>query len=63
MNLADRRLVRHLAIAVVLKLAVLALLWQVFVRDARVPVDAAAMGTHATAAADTGAGGSQGNSK
>ena len=41
MNLADRRLVRHLAIAVVLKLAVLALLWQVFVRDARVPVDAA----------------------
>lgn len=40
MNLNDRRLLRYLVNAVLLKLAVLALLWWVFVRDARVPVDA-----------------------
>ncbi|WP_439891907.1 cytochrome oxidase putative small subunit CydP [Ralstonia sp. 25C] len=36
----DRRLVRHLLIVVTLKVAVLAALWWVFVRDVRVPVDA-----------------------
>lgn len=42
MTRQDRRLVRHLAVAVALKLAVLAALWWVFVRDERVSVDAAA---------------------
>jgi hypothetical protein len=36
----DRRLVRHLLVIVTLKVAVLAALWWVFVRDHRVPVDA-----------------------
>lgn len=63
MNLADRRLLRHLFIAVVLKLVVLAVLWHVFVRDARVPVDAAAMGAHTTDTRAFGVGGSQGGSK
>ena len=36
----DQRLLRHLLIAVVVKLAILALLWWVFVREHRVPVDA-----------------------
>lgn len=39
MNLTDRRLLRYLVHAVLIKLAVLALLWWVFVRDARLPVD------------------------
>lgn len=34
----ERRLTRHLVIAVLIKLAVLVLLWWVFVRDARVSV-------------------------
>jgi hypothetical protein len=40
MNLNDRRLLRSLVHAVLIKLAVLTLLWFAFVRDARVPVDA-----------------------
>ena len=39
MNLTDRRLLRYLVHAVLIKLAVLALLWWAFVRDARLPVD------------------------
>ncbi|MDI1261516.1 cytochrome oxidase putative small subunit CydP [Aquabacterium sp.] len=35
----ERRLVRHLATAVLIKLVVLALLWWIFVRDARVSAD------------------------
>jgi 4-amino-4-deoxy-L-arabinose transferase-like glycosyltransferase len=46
MTRQDRRLVRHLAIAVALKLAVLAALWWAFVRDERVSVDAAATAAH-----------------
>ncbi|MGD9832218.1 MAG: cytochrome oxidase putative small subunit CydP [Piscinibacter sp.] len=38
--MTDRRLVRHLAIAVLLKLLALVVLWVAFVRDARVDVDA-----------------------
>lgn len=34
----EKRLVRHLVIAVALKLALLAALWWLFVRDARVSV-------------------------
>jgi hypothetical protein len=36
----DRRLLRHLVIAVLLKLAVLVALWWAFVRESRVDVDA-----------------------
>lgn len=36
----EQRLLRHLVIAVAVKLAVLAALWWVFVRDQHVPVDA-----------------------
>ena len=35
----ERRLVRHLVTAVVVKLLLLTALWWLFVRDARVPVD------------------------
>lgn len=36
----DRRLLRHLLVVVAVKLVLLALLWWVFVREHRVPVDA-----------------------
>jgi hypothetical protein len=36
----EKRLLRHLVIAVVVKLALLTTLWWLFVRDARVQVDA-----------------------
>ena len=49
MTRQDRRLARHLAIAVALKLAVLAALWWAFVRDERVSVDAAATAAHLSA--------------
>jgi hypothetical protein len=39
MTPADRRLLRHLIIAVLIKLIVLTALWWVFVRDARINVD------------------------
>lgn len=48
---ADSRLVRHLALAVLLKLAVLAALWWWLVRDARVSVDAQAAAAHVAAPA------------
>lgn len=35
----ERRLLRHLVTAVLIKLAVLLVLWHAFVRDARVSVD------------------------
>ena len=37
--MTHQRLLRHLAVAVLIKLAVLVLLWWLFVRDARVTVD------------------------
>ncbi|MDE2203528.1 MAG: hypothetical protein KGJ38_12535 [Burkholderiaceae bacterium] len=40
MSTNDRRLVRHLLVIVTIKVAVLGALWWVFVRDARVAVDA-----------------------
>ncbi|MDP1900631.1 MAG: hypothetical protein Q8K96_09290 [Rubrivivax sp.] len=40
MTCDEQRLVRHLVTAVLVKLVVLTALWWVFVRDARVPVDA-----------------------
>jgi multidrug resistance efflux pump len=36
----DHRLLRHLVIAVVVKLLILTALWWFFIRDNRVPVDA-----------------------
>jgi len=36
----DRRLLRHLVIAVLLKLALLVALWWAFVRESRVDIDA-----------------------
>lgn len=40
MTLTDRRLLRHLSIAIAVKLVVLVLLWWFFVRDQHVSVDA-----------------------
>jgi hypothetical protein len=48
-------LVRHLALAVALKLAVLLALWWVFVRDSRVDVDATRAAHHLSTAAAAGA--------
>ena len=42
----DRRLLRHLALAVLLKLAVLVGLWWAFVHDAKVAVDPDAAARH-----------------
>jgi len=42
----ERRLKRHLFIAVAVKLAVLAMLWWVFVRDAQVAADADQTAAH-----------------
>lgn len=44
MSHPDQRLLRHLIIAVLIKLALLTVLWWLFVRDARVHVDAHAVG-------------------
>ena len=46
MNSATDRLVRHLVIAVVLKLAVLAVLWWAFVRNDRVGMDTERAAAH-----------------
>ncbi len=50
MQLNDRRLVRHLVIAVALKLLVLFGLWWAFVRDDRVGVDSEQAAAHIGAA-------------
>lgn len=42
----ERRLLRHLVLAVAVKLLLLTLLWWGFVRDARVPVDPDAAALH-----------------
>jgi hypothetical protein len=47
----ERRLTRHIAWAVALKLALLAALWWFFVRDDRVSVDAARAAAHLSAPA------------
>lgn len=46
MSAADNLLKRHLATAVAVKLALLAVLWCVFVRDARVAVDTEQAAAH-----------------
>lgn len=55
MSQEESRLFRHLAIAVMLKLLVLAVLWWMFVRDVRVNVD-----VEQAAAQMSGAASSQG---
>lgn len=42
----EQRLLRHLVMAVVIKLALLTALWWVFVRDAQVAVDAQSTASH-----------------
>jgi len=49
MTAADRRLLRGLASAVLVKLLLLAGLWWGFIRDARVQVDAEAAAAHVVA--------------
>ena len=53
MNLNYRRLLRYLIHAVLIKLAVLTLLWFVFIRDAKVAVDAATAAKQMGAAVPT----------
>ncbi|MBU6259010.1 MAG: hypothetical protein KGJ30_17780 [Burkholderiales bacterium] len=48
----DPRLRRHLAITIVVKLLLLALLWWAFVRDAGVPVDAERAAAHIAGTTD-----------
>jgi len=51
MSRPDSRLLRHLALAIAIKLLVLAVLWWAFVRDTRVEVDAVRAAAHIGAAA------------
>lgn len=46
MTPADRRLLRHLGTAVLIKLVVLFALWWMFIRDVRVTVDTDQVGQH-----------------
>lgn len=46
MTASDRRLLRHLAFAVAVKLAVLAGLWLLFVRDSGVPAGSEEVADH-----------------
>jgi len=52
MRTDSTRLVRHLVIAVLVKLALLLALWWLFVRDHRVPVDAEQAAAHLVTPAD-----------
>ena len=52
MKAAQDRLVRHLALAVAMKLVVLTVLWWAFVRDERVGVDVDRAAAHMGAPAD-----------
>lgn len=52
MKMNDRRLLRNLALAILIKLLLLSALWWMFVRDQRVQVDAAAMTASFAGAAD-----------
>ncbi len=55
MKAAQDRLVRHLVIAVALKLAVLTALWWAFVRDERVGVDVDRAAAHLGVSVDANA--------
>ncbi len=49
MKSADQGLLRHIVVVVVVKLVLITALWWVFVRDARVAVDPAAMAAQVSA--------------
>ncbi|MFZ5504364.1 MAG: cytochrome oxidase putative small subunit CydP [Pseudomonadota bacterium] len=49
MTLADRKLLHEIVVVVVLKLAVLVVLWNAFVRNERVSVDAARVASQVSA--------------
>ncbi|MEP7297463.1 MAG: cytochrome oxidase putative small subunit CydP [Burkholderiales bacterium] len=53
MTFYERRLMRHLFAAVAVKLALLALLWWAFVRDAHAPADAEQTAAHIGVTAPT----------
>lgn len=59
MSPADHRLLRHLLIAVAVKMAVLTLLWWAFIREARVPVDSERAAAHLGGAASVSPGASK----
>lgn len=44
MTISDKRLLRHLLTAVLIKLVLLSVLWWLFIRDAHVSVDANVVG-------------------
>nr|WP_316238262.1 cytochrome oxidase putative small subunit CydP [Bradyrhizobium sp. SZCCHNR1015] len=46
MAMNDRRLFRHLGVAIIAKLVLLLALWWAFVRDARIDVDAPTTAAH-----------------
>ena len=52
MKMNDRRLLRNLALAILIKLLLLSALWWMFVRDQRVQVDAAVVAASFAGAAD-----------
>ena len=51
MTLMERGLLRHLTLAIVIKLALISALWWAFIRDAKVAVDAGAMAAQVLAPA------------
>jgi cbb3-type cytochrome oxidase subunit 3 len=51
MNLSDQGLLRHLVVVVLIKLVLITTLWWVFIRDARVSVDSAAMAAQVSTSA------------
>lgn len=51
MPLMERGLLRHLTLAIVIKLALITALWWAFIRDAKVAVDAGAMAAQVLAPA------------
>jgi hypothetical protein len=59
MNLSDKNLFNNLAIALVLKLAILVALWWVYVRDQRVAVDGNSVAAQFLTRAPTTAQGSK----
>lgn len=51
MKLSDQGLFRHLVVVVLIKLMLITALWWVFIRDARVAVDSAAMAARVSTSA------------
>lgn len=62
MNPTEHRLMRHVMVAVAIKLIALAALWHVFVRGAQVPVDAGRTAVHLGGSGGSGHLGESGES-